>query len=252
MIRNFSENWLWGAESVRTSNIRDHAKADQHTHAMTLLKREHARNSGSDPTAYAPIARALNRISDAEKDQLRHKFDIAYFMAIEKISFQKYPQLCELEARHGVAIGSSYTNEIACKSFTHFIAESQHRQLFEKLTQAKFFSLLIDGSTDKGNADDEVFVVVWCDSSSADEKMHTRTAYFHICRPKTVDANGLFLSLESALLRLGISDIDAENCKGLVGIGSDGASANIATGGLKGLVSRNVNGYFGCGAWLTD
>ena len=69
--RNFSEKWLWGAESVRTSNIRDHAKADQHTHAMTLLKREHARKSGSDPTSYAPIARALNRISDAEKDQLR-------------------------------------------------------------------------------------------------------------------------------------------------------------------------------------
>ena len=187
--RNFSEKWLLGAESVRTSNIRDHAKADQHTHAMTLLKREHARKSGSDPTSYAPIARALNRISDAEKDQLRHKFDIAYFMAIEKISFRKYPQFCELEARHGVAIGSVYTNGIACKSFTHFIAESQRRRLFEKLAQARFFSLLIDGSTDKGNADDEVFMVVWCDSSSADEKMHT---YFHVCRPKTVDANGCF------------------------------------------------------------
>ena len=242
--RNFSEKWLLGAESVRTSNIRDHAKADQHTHAMTLLKREHARMSGSDPTAYAPIARALNRISDAEKDQLRHKFDIAYFMAIEKISFRKFPQFCELEARHGVEIGTAYTNEIACKSFTHYIAESQHRQLFEKLAHAKFFSLLIDGSTDKGNADDEVFMAVWCDSSSTDEKMHTRTTYFHICRPKTVDANGLFLSLKSALLRLGISDVDTENCKRLVGIGSDGASANIARGGLKGLVQSQCEWVF--------
>ena len=84
------------------------------------------------------------------------------------------------------------------------------------------------------NADDEVFLSVWCDCSSADEKIHTRTTYFHICRPKTVDANGLFLSLKSALLRLGISDIDAENCKRLVGIENDGASANIARGGLKG------------------
>lgn len=40
--RNFSEKWLWGAESVRTSNIRDHTKADEHAHAM---KREHARKS---------------------------------------------------------------------------------------------------------------------------------------------------------------------------------------------------------------
>ena len=160
-------------------------------------------------------------------------------MAIEKISFRKYPQLCELEARHGIAIGSAYTNEIACKSFTHFIAESQRRQLFEKLTQAKFFSLLIDGSTDKGNVDDEVFMVVWCVSSSADKKMHTRTTYFHICRPKTMDANGLFLSLKSALLRLGISDVDAENCKRLVGIGSDGACLLYTSPSPRdGLLSR--------------
>ena len=99
-------------------------------------------------------SQALNRTSDAENDQLQHKFDIAYFMAIEKISFRQYPQFCELEARHRVAIGSVYTNEIACKSFTHFIAESQRRRLLEKLAQAKFFSLLIDGSTDKGNAEE--------------------------------------------------------------------------------------------------
>ena len=45
-----------------------------------------------------------------------------------------------------------------------------------------------------------------------------------------LDASGLFLSLKNALFRLGISDVDAKNCKKLVGIGSDGASANIAKG----------------------
>lgn len=87
-------------------------------------------------------------------------------------------------------------------------------------------------------------MVVWCDSTGSDEKMYTRTTYFHICRPKTVDAHGLFQSLKSALLRLGISDIDAENCKRLVGIGSDGASANIARGGLKGLVESQCEWVF--------
>ena len=56
---------------------------------------------------------------------------------------------------------------------THYIAKSRHQQLFEKLTQTKFISLLMDGLTDKGNADDEIFMAVWCDSTSADEKMHT-------------------------------------------------------------------------------
>ena len=86
--RNFSEKCLLGAESVRTSNIRDHAKADQHTHAMILLRREQARRSGSGPASYAPTARALSRMSDTEKDQLRHKFDIAY---LKRFHFESIP-----------------------------------------------------------------------------------------------------------------------------------------------------------------
>ena len=82
-----------------------------------------------------------------------------------------------------------------------YIAESRRLELFDKLKQAKFFSLLIDGSTDKGNADDEVFMAVWCDGKSSDEKVHTRTAYLHVERPKTVDACGLFLAVKNALLR---------------------------------------------------
>ena len=65
-----------------------------------------------------------------------------------------------------------------------------------------------------------------------------------MCRPKSVDAAGLFQSLKGALLQLGISDIDPENCKKLVGIGSDGASANIARGGLKGFVQSQCEWMF--------
>ena len=238
--RNFNERWLLGAESLRTSNIRDHAQADQHIHTMNLLKKEHAKATDSGCSSYAPIAKALCKLSDKDKEQLRHKFDIAYFVAQEKLSFRKYPRLCELEARHGVAIGSAYTNEIAGKTFTHYIAESRRSQLFEKLAQAKFFSLLIDGSTDKGNIDNEIFMAVWCDcnTNGVDEKIHTRTSYFHVGVPSTVDARGLFQGLKDALLRLGISELDATHCSKLVGVGSDGAAANIARAGLKGLVEE--------------
>ena len=74
------------ANSVRTSNIRDHARADQHTHAMNLLKKEQAEASGSGSCSFAPIAGALSYFPDEEKEQLRRKFDIAYFIALEKLS----------------------------------------------------------------------------------------------------------------------------------------------------------------------
>ena len=70
--RNFSHKWILGAESIRSSNIRDHAKADQHVTAMNLLKRERARLTGSDPSSCAPIVRALHQLQESDKVQLHH------------------------------------------------------------------------------------------------------------------------------------------------------------------------------------
>ena len=37
--RNFSHKWILGAESIQSSNIRDHAKADQHVTAMNFTEK---------------------------------------------------------------------------------------------------------------------------------------------------------------------------------------------------------------------
>ena len=65
-------------------------------------------------------------------------------------------------------------------------------------------------------------------------------SYFAIERPRKVDAKGLFDCLQSSLSRIGIQGISADQCKLLIGIGTDGASANIARGGLKGLVEKEI------------
>ena len=116
--------------------------------------------------------------------------------------------------------------------------------MLERIAEAKFFSLLIDGSTDKANADNEVFMAVWCDTDGSDEKIHTQTSYFHVGRPSTVDAAGLFQNLSIALQKLGCTKGDVEHCSKLVGIWSDGAAANIARGGLKGLVEAELDWVF--------
>ena len=75
--KNFSDKWINGAHSVRTTNIVDHAKSDQHLHAMNILKKEAAKGQGASATSYAPIAQSLSRISDSEWENLRRKFEIA-------------------------------------------------------------------------------------------------------------------------------------------------------------------------------
>ena len=47
--------------------------------------------------------------------------------------------------------------------------------------------------------------------------------------------------LETALQGLGIKEVSAEKCQKLVGIGTDGATANIAASGMKGLVERQLS-----------
>ena len=77
--KNFNEKWIAGADSVKTTNLRDHAKSDQHGHAINLHRRDLARSKGLGATAYAPIAQALTTLSEDEQSKLRLKFDIAFF-----------------------------------------------------------------------------------------------------------------------------------------------------------------------------
>ena len=176
--------------------MKDHAQNDQHAHAMLLLKKKKAVASGLGPSSYAPIAQVFNKLSSDERQRLRYKFDIAHFVATEKMSFTKYPRICELERHHDVDLGVSYTNEHAGKTFVHFIAESKRHELSQHLKKAHFFSLLLDGSTDKGNVDNEVCLIVWCDVSAEDERVHTRMSYLTVCRPQSVSAGGLLSVVE--------------------------------------------------------
>ncbi len=98
--------------------------------------------------SYAPIARASNKLPDDERETLRVKFDIAYFVAIKNLPYTKYPKICELENRHAVCVGALYVNETAGKDFIHYIADSRRRELKQTLENSKFFYMLLDGSPD--------------------------------------------------------------------------------------------------------
>ena len=60
------------------------------------------------------------------------------------------------------------------------IAEAKREELSKCLSKVKYFSLLMDGSTDSGNIDNELFLVVWCEVNSSDEMVHSRMSYFTV------------------------------------------------------------------------
>ena len=85
---------------------------------------------------------------------------------------------------------------------------------------------------------------MWFDKDGVGEKVYTRTSYLCISRPVTATALGIFNVVQAAVQKLGFPEISGEQCTKLVGIGTDGAAANVAGAGLKGLVEKELPWIF--------
>ena len=171
---------------------------------------------------------------------------MCYLMAKEGIAFEKYVALYELEARHDVDLGSAYKTAPSAKLFTHYIAESQRRQFFRSLSETKFCSFLMDGSTDAGNIEQELIILLSCKKDDTAEEIKSYARFFSVATPKKVDASGLVECLSQSLSPLGIVDVldpsllvQTEGKPVLVGGGTDGASVNVAQqNGMRGIMQR--------------
>ena len=108
----------------------------------------------------APIIAAITSLSHKDQAELCKKFNIVFLLAQEKLSFHKYPSICELEERQYVQLISAYRTKKAARSFCHYIAQCQRQQLVETV---KFSSLLLDGTTDAANVENELILVMLFD-----------------------------------------------------------------------------------------
>ena len=160
------------------------------------------------------------------------------------MAFTKYPKLCQLEALHGVDLGTNYRNDVACHNICHFISQYKHQSLSNELTKVNFFLLSLDGSTDCSNVENVMFLTVYCDTNASDEKVHSKITYLTVDHPSSATGEGQFASLEKVLRDLGFPSLDTDACRKLISVGTDGAAANIARRGLKGLVEAKLDCIF--------
>ena len=192
------------------------------------------------------VGRSMSTMDEETRARMRHKFDVCYVMAKHSIPFAQYPALLELEKQHGVDIGHAYNTPASAKSFSRFIS------MFH---ESRFFSLLMDGTTDAGNVEDELLVIRF---RSKAQEVVSCTQYLSVHSPEKADTNGLLLCIKDALKPFRIEDVlkkdsilDVEGKPALVGIATEGASVNIDRS-LKDNCSKLCPGCFGAGATLTD
>ena len=232
--KNYSAAFILGSKNLRTSAFKDHAKSEMHLKACSLFTRSKA----VPAVDYAPIARALERMDANTASIMKRKFEIAYFICKQHLPFTEMGPICGLEEKHGVNLGTGYKNDKACAVFAEFIAQERREALLNTISKAKFFSIQADGTTDKGNIEEEMFHVVYCDFNSDDMKVQVCNRFLAVRQPTSGNAAGLFECFKQTMEYINIPE--AEWRAKLVGYGCDGASVNVACNGLKGYFEEAV------------
>ena len=143
------------------------------------------------------------------------------------MSFTKYPALVEVENHHGIAIGNTYTTEHKCREFTCIIGETMRDEILASLKQAKYFSILMDGSTDSSVIEKELIYVMYVNSSGKPEYR-----FFGLKDGVDATATGVKTTLEQAFAEVGISDLSQQT----VCLCVDGAAVNL--GVRRGLAAQ--------------
>jgi len=97
----------------------------------------------------------------------------------ENISFKQMKSLCLLEEKYEVELGASYQNNMGCASFVEAIAADLQEKLKKKINNAKFFSLLLDSTTDCSNVEEELFLALFFYpySNAEDGTVHNRDRF---------------------------------------------------------------------------
>ena len=200
-MRNYSPVWVNRSANQKTSNIIDHAKSDQHAASLSYQRKAIAKATNQPVESYAPIARCLLVMDATQKVRMMHKFEICYVIAREGLAFLKYPALHALAERQGVELGSSYKRNDCASLFVHYIAEAQRNAFLQSISaKIKFFSFLMDGSTDCGNREQELIFIVYCNRDANTQEVKSSTRYLGIISPDSCRATGLIDCLKTVLL----------------------------------------------------
>ena len=161
----------------------------------------------------------------SERQRVAKLTEIAYMMVKETIAFKKFPEIVNMEKRHGVDLGNTYHNKTFCAEISSIIGQTLENELINFLQEANFFSILTDGSTDSGVQEKELVFVIFI---SKDGDMQTR-----FLKLKSV-ADGSAEGLKKLIVGI-FENMGIDYKKKLIGVGADGANVNL--GKKKGLVA---------------
>jgi hypothetical protein len=128
---------------LKLETFKKHDKSFQHQICVR------ANNALLAPEAM-PLAMCVKKMDEKAFDYLKTLFNVSYYIAKNNKPFTDFSGLLELSEKLGVQLQDEYNNTTRCKDFISQTARVISSELISELENAKYVSLLLDGSTDKG------------------------------------------------------------------------------------------------------
>ena len=225
-LRSFNDKYIKGSTNYRKSSPYEHAKSESHLVALQRLQ-VYNNKEPVRPSNQKDIPSLFLDMSEAQKSSLKKKFEIAYFVAKEELSFQKYERLLELEKFHDVPHEREYGNANQCANFIKLIAETVADDLCADVKKSHFLSVLWDGVTTVDTKECEGCFVQYLDVTGDGPEVELKTRFLgleHVTRGNAVE---ILAALVNALEKLGVEDYKDR----LVGLGADGKQWRRERGG---------------------
>ena len=196
-----------------------------------------------------PLATSFKKADTLNIPLYETLFNTAYYVAIHNESFLKYPELLDLLEKNNVQVSANYRTDKRCKEFIVCCADVLKDEVSEELRAARFFSILTDGSTDKGIREQELVFVRF-----VDENGNLKTKVADIVQLEHGHARGVRDGILKALQNVGIDSDDL--LSKLIGINTDGASVNLGhkAGAVKLLIDSmndTLDGEENCADYIT-
>ena len=195
---------------------------------------ERSKSLSSAAQGNTDIISGLSLMDQKDLERTQKKFEVAYFVAKQQLPMSSaYPNLLQLELKHGVDVKGAYQNNVSCGTFIEYIGDDLKQNLNTDLAKAKFFSVLRDGSTDSAVIKNEVIYALHFDPTpSNSDSVEVQMSFLHMHQTRHQNADGIAATLsenlkddiEKGFQSIGIKNIEAS--KKLIGFTSDGASVN--------------------------
>lgn len=187
--------FVTGSSNLKISTIIDHEKSASHMKATSVMK---AKQSTPTEVVSSQSGRALLALKEAERSRLNYLFKNAHAVAKQGRPITDYSWLCKLDKAKQIDIGSTYISEKAAVDFIFFIAGRERKKIVELVNGARFFSFIMDGSTDiSGTEQESVYVRV-----STNGRVEER--FLGIGAPISSSSKDLYCFINSLFDNLGI------------------------------------------------